>query len=61
MQKKQTKILVTLENFEYGGTTTHLINLINNKAFNNTFFFILTNKNNKSINQILDECNKKKN
>jgi glycosyltransferase involved in cell wall biosynthesis len=60
MQKKQTKILVTLENFEYGGTTTHLINLINNKAFNNTFFFILTNKNNKSINQILDECNKKK-
>lgn len=61
MKKKfSSKVLITLENFVYGGTTTHLISLINSKVFNDTFFYIVTNKNNKSTKQILKSCDNKR-
>ena len=48
-----SKILVIIENFEYGGTTTHLINLINSSKFKNKKFTIITNHNNKAKKQII--------
>ena len=60
--KKKIKIkniAVLIENIEYGGTTTHLINLINSNKYKSVKFFIITNKNNKGINSILSSCNKK--
>ena len=48
-----SKILVILENFEYGGTMTHLINLINSSKFKNKNFTIITNRNNKAKKQII--------
>ncbi len=47
-EKKRIKqIAVLMENLEYGGATTHLINLINSKKFKYAKFIIITNKNNK--------------
>ena len=48
-----------MENIEYGGATTHLINLINSKKFKNTKFTIITNKGNKAVKNILSSCKKK--
>ena len=50
-QKTKTTIIL-IENILYGGTTTHLINLLNSDQFRNKKFIILTNKNNQAINQI---------
>ena len=53
MNSSKTKfIVVTIENFLYGGTTTHLINLINSNKFKNFKFIIITNKNNEGVKQI---------
>ena len=60
--KKKIKIqniAILIENIEYGGTTTHLINLINSSKYKFVKFFIITNKNNKAINSILSSCSKK--
>ena len=60
--KKKIKIqniAILIENIEYGGTTTHLINLINSNKYKFVKFFIITNKNNKAINSILSSCSKK--
>ena len=51
-----SNILVILENFEYGGTTTHLINLINSSHLKNKCFLIITNRNNKAVKQINKFC-----
>ena len=48
-----------MENFDYGGATTHLINLINSKKFKNTKFLIVTNKGNRAVKNILSSCKKK--
>ena len=42
------KIAIMWENFEFGGVTTHLKYLINDKKFKNYEFTIFTNKNNKA-------------
>ena len=42
------KIGILWENFEFGGVTTHLENLLNNKVFKNFQFVIITNKTNKA-------------
>ena len=42
------KIGILWENFEYGGVTTHLENLLNDKIFSNTDFVIFTNNTNKA-------------
>ena len=60
--KKKIKIkniAILIENIEYGGTTTHLINLINSSKYKFVKFFIITNKNNKAISSILSSCSKK--
>ena len=58
MNKKKKKIkiqniAVLFENIEYGGATTHLINLINSSNYKFVKFCIITNKDNKAINNIL--------
>jgi len=58
--KSLRKITVVMENFKYGGATTHLLSLINNKKFKNTKFTIITNKSNNAAKSILKSCNKKK-
>lgn len=61
MNSSKTKfIAVTIENFLYGGTTTHLINLINSNKFKNFKFIIITNKNNEGVKQIKKSCSKQK-
>ena len=42
------KIGILWENFEIGGVTTHLENLLNNKAFKDFKFVVITNKTNKA-------------
>ena len=42
------KIGILWENFEIGGVTTHLENLLNNKAFKNFKFVVITNETNKA-------------
>ena len=45
--KKKNKIkniAILIENIEYGGTTTHLINLINSNRCKFIKFYIITNK-----------------
>ncbi len=59
--KKKNKIkniAILIENIEYGGTTTHLINLINSNRCKFIKFYIITNKDNKAINNVLSNCNK---
>lgn len=58
--KNIKKISVVMENMEYGGATTHLINFINSKICNNYKFFFITNKNNEAISNIKKSCKKKK-
>ena len=55
MNKKT--IAIVIENFLYGGTTTHLINFINSKVCKNYSFKIITNKSNKGIKNIKESCN----
>lgn len=50
-QKIET-IIILIENILYGGTTTHLINLLNSDQFKKKQFIILTNRNNQAIRQI---------
>lgn len=54
--KNLKKILITMENFEYGGTMTQLISLINNSQFKDSFFYIITNKENKATKQFFYTC-----
>ena len=53
------KIAIVMENLKYGGATTHLLTLINNKKFKHTQFTIITNKTNNAVKSILKSCNKK--
>ena len=48
-----------MENIEYGGATTHLVNLINSKSFKGIKFCIITNRGNKAVKSILHFCEKK--
>ena len=57
---KIENIAILIENIDYGGTTTHLINLINSNKFKLVNFFIITNKNNKAVSNILSSCDKRK-
>ena len=59
MLKIQKKAVV-MENLEYGGVTTHLINLINSKQFMNNEFIIITNKSNKAVKQITKNIKNRK-
>lgn len=43
------RIGILWENFEFGGVTSHLENLLNNKAFKNYKFTIFTNSTNKAV------------
>ncbi len=47
MRKKN--YLIIYENYLYGGTTTHLINLVNSKEFKKTNITILTNSDNEGV------------
>ncbi len=49
-----------MENIEYGGATTHLVNLINSNKFKDIKFFIITNRGNKAVKSILGFCKKEK-
>lgn len=57
--KSNKKIIILIENILYGGTTTHLINLLNSNQFKNKEFIILTNKNNQAIHQIKKDIKNK--
>lgn len=59
MFKPRFKIAIVMENIEYGGATTHLINLIKSRKFSECEFLIITNKTNKAIKQITKELDKK--
>ena len=48
-KKKIKKIAILLENLLYGGVTTHLNNLINDKKFRDFEFTVITNKSNNPI------------
>ena len=50
--KKNKNLVIVYENFLYGGTTTHLINLINSSSFRDFGITILTNKNNETIKEL---------
>ena len=43
MISKKSKIIIVYENFLYGGTSTHLINLLNSQYFKNLDVIIITN------------------
>jgi glycosyltransferase involved in cell wall biosynthesis len=58
-KKKIKKIAILMENIEYGGATTHLVNLINSKSFKDINFCIITNRGNKAVKSILHFCHKK--
>ena len=53
------KIGILWENFEYGGVTTHLENLLNDKIFSNTDFVIFTNNTNKAKQILKKKLNQK--
>ena len=53
---KNKTIDIVIENFLYGGTTTHLLNFINSKTCKNYKFRIITNKNNVAIQSIKKTC-----
>lgn len=56
--KRPKTIAVIMENLEYGGATTHLQTLINNKLFAKTNFILITNKSNKAIGNSFKNKNK---
>ena len=58
--KRLKKIAIVIENLTYGGTTTHLISLINSVQFKGVKFVIITNKTNLAVKDILNSCNKNK-
>ena len=53
---KNKTIDIVIENFLYGGTTTHLLNFINSKTCKKYKFRIITNKNNVAIQSIKKTC-----
>lgn len=56
MISKKNKIIIVYENFLYGGTSTHLINLLNSNNFKNLDITLITNNNNQSIKNIKKNC-----
>jgi glycosyltransferase involved in cell wall biosynthesis len=60
MKDIEPKIVIVMENLEYGGATTHLINLIKSRKFNKARFLVVTNKTNKAVNQIYESLGRKK-
>ena len=56
---KKKNYLIIYENYLYGGTTTHLINLVKSNAFKDTNIIILTNSNNEGILDIKKNINSK--
>ena len=52
MKTKKKNLVIIYENYLYGGTSTHLINLINSSHFKSFNISIITNKNNQSISQL---------
>ncbi len=58
--KKNKDLVIVYENFLYGGTTTHLINLINSSSFRDFKITILTNENNETIKDLKKKVENKK-
>ena len=56
MISKKSKIIIVYENFLYGGTSTHLINLLNSHYFKKKDVIIITNNDNQSIKKIKKHC-----
>ena len=56
MISKKSKIIIVYENFLYGGTSTHLINLLNSQYFKNLDVIIITNNDNQSVKNIKEHC-----
>ena len=56
MISKHNKIVIVYENFLYGGTSTHLINLLNSSYFKNLDVIVITNNDNQSIKNIKKNC-----
>ena len=56
---KIQNVAILIENIDYGGTTTHLINLINSSKYKYVKFFLITNKDNKALSSIISSCSKK--
>ena len=56
---KISKIAIVMENFDYGGATTHLINLLCSKEFKKMKFILFTNKNNSAVQNIINNCGSK--
>ena len=54
------RVGIIWENFQFGGVTTHLEMLVNNKIFNNYEFVIITNKTNKAVLKLKKKLNNKK-
>ena len=57
---KSKKICIIIENLLYGGVTTHLINLLNSKKFNDCEITIITNSSNKPLKEALKNLKNKK-
>ncbi len=60
MKERKKNFVIIYENFLYGGTTTHLINLVKSKSFKNFNITIITNQNNIGINDIRRNIKSKK-
>ena len=54
------KIGILWENFEFGGVTSHLVNLLNDKSFKSYEFTIFTNKTNKAVSILSKRLNNSK-
>ena len=60
MKEKKKNFVIIYENFLYGGTTTHLINLVTSESFKNFNITIITNQNNVGVNDIKRNIKSKK-
>jgi len=60
MNKKINTFGIFWENVEYGGMSSHLVDLINSDTFKDVKFTIFTNKNNRGLKQILSNVDLKK-
>ena len=52
MISNKNKLIIVYENFLYGGTATHLINLLNSTDFKKLDVIIVTNNGNQSVKNI---------
>ncbi len=56
MISNKNKLIIVYENFLYGGTATHLINLLNSTDFKKLDVIIVTNNGNQSVKNIKKNC-----